>query len=173
MTIQTDLTINPAALARTQPELRSSHARPVAVQAPGETFSAAMQAAKGAAAPAGAGAEMTIRPLVKHEAREVAPLEQFEGFVLRSFIESMLPSEDSDFYGKGTAGSIWRSKMAEEIGNEIAKGGGIGIADTIAGKNGGHAAERARMEAADGVARLRAQDGAADAALFGAKKVGR
>lgn len=78
-----------------------------------------------------------IIPLVAHEARAVPPLEQFEGFVLRSFVESMLPSEASSYFGSGTAGAIWRSMMAEEIGNELAKGGGIGIAASIANEPGG------------------------------------
>ncbi|HEX2019673.1 MAG TPA: rod-binding protein, partial [Aurantimonas sp.] len=71
-------------------------------------------------------------PLVAHKSRVAPPLEQFEGFVLRSFIESMLPSEASSYFGSGTAGEVWRSMMAEEIGNELAKGGGIGIAASIA-----------------------------------------
>lgn len=73
-----------------------------------------------------------ITPLVAHESRVASPLEQFEGFVLRSFIESMLPSEASSYFGSGTAGEVWRSMMAEEIGNELARGGGIGIAAAIA-----------------------------------------
>lgn len=77
-----------------------------------------------------------IIPLVAHEARAVPPLEQFEGFVLRSFVESMLPSGASSYFGSGTAGGIWRSMMAEEIGNELAKGGGIGIAASIANEPG-------------------------------------
>ena len=117
--------------------------------------------------------------LVKHEVRKAPPLEQFEGFVLRTFIESMLPTENSAFFGEGTAGSIWRSMMAEEIGNEIAKGGGIGIADTIA-KKGAPEGDRARAEARaevsaevkDGISKLRAADGANAAASLGAGKPG-
>ena len=72
-----------------------------------------------------------LHPLVRHEARKVPQLEQFEGFVLRSFVESMLPSTDSTYFGKGTAGSVWRSMLAEQIGDELAKNGGIGIAAAI------------------------------------------
>ena len=75
-----------------------------------------------------------MTPLVAHEARKVPPLEQFEGFVLRSFVEEMLPSKASTYFGTGTAGAIWRSMLAEHIGDELARGGGIGIAAAIAGK---------------------------------------
>ena len=82
------------------------------------------------------GEEKLVRPLVAHEARKAPPLEKFEGFVLRSFVESMLPSSESSYFGKGTAGEIWRSMLAEQIGNEMAKNGGIGIAASISGKKG-------------------------------------
>ncbi|WP_223999840.1 rod-binding protein [Aureimonas sp. SA4125] len=59
------------------------------------------------------------------------PSQQFESFVLRSFVESMLPQEESEYFGTGTAGKIWKSMLAERIGDEMAKDGGIGIADMI------------------------------------------
>ncbi|HDZ75568.1 MAG TPA: hypothetical protein ENH55_22950 [Aurantimonas coralicida] len=100
-----------------------------------------------------------IIPLVAHEARAVPPLEQFEGFVLRSFVESMLPSEASSYFGSGTAGAIWRSMMAEEIGNELAKGGGIGIAASIANKpGGGFGAIDGREAASDSLNRMLRQN---------------
>lgn len=60
------------------------------------------------------------------------PLQAFEGFVLRTFVEAMLPKENTAFFGSGTAGDIWRSMLAERIGDEIAASGGIGIADILA-----------------------------------------
>lgn len=59
--------------------------------------------------------------------------QQFEAFVLQSFIESMLPKDSESTFGKGTAGSVWRSMMAEQIGAQIAKAGGIGIASKVLG----------------------------------------
>ncbi|QRM54258.1 rod-binding protein [Sinorhizobium sp. BG8] len=56
---------------------------------------------------------------------------KFEAMVLQNFVKSMLPAESEDVYGKGTAGEIWRGMMAEQIGDVIAKGGGIGIAETL------------------------------------------
>jgi peptidoglycan hydrolase FlgJ len=57
---------------------------------------------------------------------------KFEAFVLQTFVESMLPQDASEVFGKGTAGTIWRSMLAEQIGNEMAKGDGIGIASQLA-----------------------------------------
>ncbi|MCY0093540.1 rod-binding protein [Hoeflea ulvae] len=54
--------------------------------------------------------------------------ERFEAMVLQNFIGSMLPSDSEELYGKGTAGEIWKSMMAEQLGAVLAKGGGIGIA---------------------------------------------
>lgn len=71
------------------------------------------------------------RPLVRHEAEKVSPLQEFEAFALRNFVESMLPDEKSTFFGSGTAGSIWRSMLAEHLGASLAENGGIGIADIV------------------------------------------
>ncbi len=54
--------------------------------------------------------------------------EEFEAYVLQTFVESMLPKDAENTYGKGTAGSVWKSMMAEQIGAQISKAGGIGIA---------------------------------------------
>lgn len=174
MTVFSDFKIHPTALAaKAEPVVRA--ASPAETKVAGEGFAAALASAgeaNGPAKPTEAKFEPAIRPLVKHEAREVPPLEQFEGFVLRSFVESMLPSGDSEFFGKGTAGDIWRSMLAEHIGNEIAKGGGIGIADMIAGKKGVPVDERAAAGVGEGLAKLRAGDDAGRAATQGPARRG-
>lgn len=60
---------------------------------------------------------------------------KFEAMVLQNFVKSMLPAESEEIYGKGTAGEIWRGMMAEQIGDVIAKGGGIGIAASLTKDN--------------------------------------
>jgi len=60
-----------------------------------------------------------------------AAYQQFEAFVLQSFIESMLPKEAENVYGKGTAGGIWKSMMAEQMAAQIAKAGGVVIAKQL------------------------------------------
>ncbi|PWV95261.1 rod binding protein [Hoeflea marina] len=57
--------------------------------------------------------------------------QKFEAMMLQNFVKSMLPAENEEMFGKGTAGEIWKGMMAEQIGNVMAKGGGIGIADRM------------------------------------------
>jgi peptidoglycan hydrolase FlgJ len=66
---------------------------------------------------------------------ELKPAQQFESFVLQGLVETMLPAADSGFFGEGTAGTIWRSMLAERIGAEIAASGGVGIAEMVENRN--------------------------------------
>lgn len=55
---------------------------------------------------------------------------EFEAAMLTSFVEPMLPSEDSLVWG-GTGSSAWRGLFAQEVAAELARAGGIGLADMI------------------------------------------
>lgn len=57
---------------------------------------------------------------------------KFESMVLSQFVQAMLPSQAAAVYGSGNAGQIWKSMLAEKVADEVAKHGGIGIADRIA-----------------------------------------
>ncbi|UPK37351.1 rod-binding protein [Bradyrhizobium sp. 186] len=57
---------------------------------------------------------------------------KFEAFILQTFVETMLPKESEEVFGKGTAGSVWKSMLAEQLGTQLAKGKGIGIAKQLA-----------------------------------------
>lgn len=59
------------------------------------------------------------------------PAVQFEAQFLRTVVETMLPDTPA-LYGEGTAGSIWKGFLAEEIGAELARAGGVGVADALA-----------------------------------------
>jgi len=76
---------------------------------------------------------------------------KFEAMVLQNFIKTMLPDSD-EVYGKGSSGEIWKGMMAEQIASEIAREGGIGIADKLL-DNGSMTlkdkAEKAEMNKAD------------------------
>lgn len=63
-------------------------------------------------------------------------LRKFESMVLQNFVKSMMPAESEELYGKGTAGEIWRGMMADQLGDALAKGGGIGIAESLAKSSG-------------------------------------
>ena len=46
---------------------------------------------------------------------------QLEAFVLQSFVKSMLPKNATHVFGKGTAGEVWKSMMAEKLGQQLAR----------------------------------------------------
>jgi peptidoglycan hydrolase FlgJ len=56
-----------------------------------------------------------------------ATYQKFEAMVLQNFVKNILPNSDT-LYGKGTAGEMWKGMMAEQLGNTMAKDGGVGIA---------------------------------------------
>ncbi len=84
------------------------------------------------AAPVQAGAPVPTTPVIRQSEGSHGVYRKFEAFVLQMFVEAMLPKDAEQVFGKGSAGNIWRSMMAEQIGNEMAKGKGIGIAQQLA-----------------------------------------
>ncbi len=79
-------------------------------------------------------------------------LRKFEAMVLQNFVKSMLPADSEEMYGKGTAGEMWRGMMADQLGTAIAKGGGIGIAESLAKSSGIGAASPEKDKNTDRVA---------------------
>ena len=71
-------------------------------------------------------------PIIKAAKSNSEVYRKFEAFVLQTFVELMLPKDATNVFGKGTAGTIWRSMLAEQISNEMAKGNGVGIAKQLA-----------------------------------------
>jgi Rod binding domain-containing protein len=57
--------------------------------------------------------------------------QKFEAVMLRRMVEEMLPKGSSSLYGEGTAGDIWRSLQADLMSQEMAKGGGVGLAKLL------------------------------------------
>lgn len=86
---------------------------PAGVQSPSPTSPPVMARASGASKPPDAYA-------------------QLEAFVLQSFIQSMLPQNAQGFFGKGTAGDVWKSMLAEKLGAQIASSGQVGLAKRLA-----------------------------------------
>lgn len=81
-----------------------------------------------------------------------AHLRKFEAMVLQNFVKSMMPTESEEIYGKGTAGEMWRGMMADQLGEALAKGGGIGIAASLAGSSGIGAASPEKDKNTDRIA---------------------
>lgn len=62
----------------------------------------------------------------------VAAAEKFEAYILQTWLEVLLPKEDGAFYGTDGAGGVWRSMMAEQLGDQVAKAGGVGLRRLLA-----------------------------------------
>ena len=59
-------------------------------------------------------------------------LEDFEAFFISQSLEQMFAGVKTDgFFGGGNAEKIWRSFLLDEYGKEIARSGGVGIADKM------------------------------------------
>jgi len=57
--------------------------------------------------------------------------EKLESAILQTFVKSMLPKEMETVYGGGTAGTMWKGLMAEQLANQLAKSGSIGLAEML------------------------------------------
>lgn len=56
---------------------------------------------------------------------------EFEAVLLQKSIEVMLPTS-SKIYGKGNAGGIWKSMLAQQLATQLVNRGGIGLASHVA-----------------------------------------
>lgn len=78
----------------------------------------------------------TTRPLeagaTTSSRRRLDAYGQFEAFVLQSFVQSMLPKNATNVFGRGSAGEFWKSMLAEKMGDELARSGQVGIARKLA-----------------------------------------
>ena len=54
-----------------------------------------------------------------------------EAFLLQTMIGAMLPQKAESMFGKGLAGSVFKSMLAGELGSGMARSGGIGIAKAL------------------------------------------
>jgi hypothetical protein len=120
-----------ASAATASPAAAGPAATSPAVAATGDLFAASVVSAEKAAKAVAASGESFSRVYRGSRSGMLPPSQQFESFVLRTFVESMLPQEDSGYFGTGTAGKIWKSMLAERIGDEMAQSGGIGIAKML------------------------------------------
>jgi flagellar protein FlgJ len=55
----------------------------------------------------------------------------FEASILKSFVDEMMPKNETDVYGEGTAGDIWKSMLSDQIATQIARSGAFGISKQL------------------------------------------
>nr|WP_321462035.1 rod-binding protein [uncultured Cohaesibacter sp.] len=54
--------------------------------------------------------------------------EKFVALMLHQMLETMLPRDTEGIYGEGLSGEMWRSMLAEQVGNQMAKSDKINLA---------------------------------------------
>jgi hypothetical protein len=86
---------------------------------------------------AGTASSRAAGPYVASSAKEAPDKKsevyvQFEAVLLQNMVESMMPEDSQAMFGSGTAGSVWKSMLAEKVAAEIARSGVIGIAKQVA-----------------------------------------
>lgn len=62
---------------------------------------------------------------------KLAPGQQLESFVLTQLLENMMPKDADSLFGSGTAGSYWRSMLAEKLAAELTMAGGVGLTEQL------------------------------------------
>lgn len=92
----------------------------------------------GGASPAGASGVFSLTEAIGNrpaspKAEAAEPFKRFEAMVLQTFIQNMLPKDAGAVYGKGMAGDMWKSLLAEQLAGVMAERGGIGISERVLG----------------------------------------
>ena len=64
---------------------------------------------------------------------QAAAYQKFDAMVLSQFVEAMLPKESENVYGGGLAGDMWKSMMAQQLGDSLAAQGALQIASRYIG----------------------------------------
>ena len=74
------------------------------------------------------GANVLSQP---HQSADAEAYRKFESLVLGSFIQTMLPDDTQSVYGGGLSGDMWKSILAQHLGDAVSERGGIGIANRL------------------------------------------
>lgn len=54
-----------------------------------------------------------------------------ETLVAKMMVETMLPKGGEATFGKGTAGDVWRSMLADRLASELTRGKGLGLLKNV------------------------------------------
>ena len=57
--------------------------------------------------------------------------QQFEAMFLRQMLEEFMPKDSQTNFGGGTAGTVWRSMLADSMATTMSKSGSMGLAHLI------------------------------------------
>ena len=53
--------------------------------------------------------------------------QHFEAMILQNLFQLMMPQDSEGIFGKGTAGEMWKSMLAEQLGTQVAKSDRSGL----------------------------------------------
>ena len=103
-----------------------------------EAFSKALDAASQASTPAPSSTAGLGNARVQLMNKDLAQAQKaknaeigLEASLLNNLVGEMLPKDAPGVYGQGTAGEVWRSMLGDQIANQIAKSGELGIAQRL------------------------------------------
>nr|WP_321454766.1 rod-binding protein [uncultured Cohaesibacter sp.] len=57
--------------------------------------------------------------------------EKFVALMLHQMLETMMPRDTEAMYGKGLSGDMWRSMLAEQVGDQMAKSDKLNLASYL------------------------------------------
>ncbi|MGJ0508739.1 MAG: rod-binding protein [Methylocystis sp.] len=72
----------------------------------------------------------------------IEPTQKFEAFLLQSWLEVLLPKQESGVFGAGPGADIWRSMMAEHLATDVVRAGGVGLQKLLDHKNSSVSVQR-------------------------------
>lgn len=122
---------DPQQLAMAQEKMKASRAQFVAnsLAEKGAGFGAAVDILKDVSGTNAGLGDVGMRKVASAETPKV--YRDFEAVFLTNFVKSMLPEDSEEVYGKGNAGEMWKSMMAEELGSVLSEAGGVGVAEQM------------------------------------------
>ena len=114
-----------------QAQLAAERLEKLGANAPGGDFAADLDRASAASssAPAPAAGLADARSALAAAAPDAASRVkiEFEAMLINSFVGEMLPKDAGSVFGEGTAGDVWRSMLSEQIAQQMAKSGALGL----------------------------------------------
>jgi Rod binding domain-containing protein len=104
--------------------LRASDAAP-------PDFAASLDQAASAMNGAGADARNRLQSVGATDSKMARQKVEFEAMILNNLVTEIIPKSSDSMFGKGFAGDMWRSMLADQIAHQIARAGTLGIAKRL------------------------------------------
>lgn len=83
------------------------------------------------AAPQNARLEREMRTIISAspppQIQTLTATQKFEAFLVQSWLENLLPKEESGIFGSDPGANVWRSMMAEQLGAKLASTDCLGL----------------------------------------------